>query len=63
MININCIWNDRGWYCDNYKVKRSKLFGFIPMARCCVEFGSLKKCEHKQKFSKPRPSPPPPKNK
>ncbi len=52
MINVNCIYNEKGAWCTNLNVKRS-LFGLG--ARCCSEYKELscRKCPHSE--ANPRP--------
>jgi hypothetical protein len=57
-IKINCIYNDRGTWCKNKKIKRS-LFGIG--ARCCIAKPWDNGCNYQQRVSKPKVPPPPPK--
>ena len=52
MINVNCIYNEKGAWCNNKNIKRS-LLGLG--ARCCSEYGKFtcKDCP----YSKPSPRP------
>lgn len=47
--SINCIYNDRGVWYTNIRVKKS-LFGFV--TRLCLEYGS-KNCKYQVPFTKP----------
>ncbi len=62
MININCIYTDRGAWCKNKNIKRS-VFGLG--ARCCIEYPtidhSVGACSYKEEHPKPKLSPCPPK--
>lgn len=52
---INCIYNDKGAWCNNENIKRS-LFGIG--ARCCKIYPySKESCKYQEKYK--RPSPPP----
>lgn len=57
-IKINCIYNDRGAWCNNKKIKRS-LLGLG--ARCCTEFPySSSGCKIKEEYPRPTLMPPVP---
>ena len=52
-ININCIDNDKGYWCKNPNVKKS-LFGLG--ARCCtqVRAKSGETCPYQTKYERPK---------
>lgn len=52
MINVNCIYNENGAWCNNKNVKRS-LFGLG--ARVCSEYGKLscRKCTYSEYYPRP----------
>ena len=54
-LNINCIHNNDGAWCNNKKVKRS-LFGIG--ARCCSEYSPYPKdCPYKEEYPLPKTVP------
>lgn len=57
MVNINCIYFEKGGYCTNTKVNKS-LFGYG--ARCCSEYGFLVKCNLRVGHKRPSPPKAPP---